>query len=327
MNIALDFTLRGLHHIYVQHYGKYLLPLDKELDPKKASDAIYSLLSNEKPCMIARFGSTEILCATNYIGIYKCKHSVWNYITDKSPQFWWNSVGLDNMKKNAGFFPLENNLLEKFGELLIKDAQEIDLLGSWRSEERLFVNPEKIKAIQLLLLEPFHTEHPWTRVLEGKKILVIHPFTETIQQQYKNKRALLFKNPEILPDFSLETIKAVQSIGGISNFKTWFDALQYMKDQIDSKDYDICLIGCGAYGLHLAAHVKRMGKKAIHLGGVLQLLFGIRGRRWENPDYGIHSLPFITNNYYNNLINEYWVRPSEAEKPNNAKRVEGACYW
>ena len=26
-------------------------------------------------------------------------------------------------------------------------------------------------------------------------------------------------------------------------------------------------LGCGAYGFPLAAHVKRMGKKAIHMGG------------------------------------------------------------
>lgn len=49
-----------------------------------------------------------------------------------------------------------------------------------------------------------------------------------------------------------------------------------MKDEIDKQDYDIALIGCGAYGFPLAAHIKRSGKKAIHLGGALQLLFGIK---------------------------------------------------
>ena len=50
-----------------------------------------------------------------------------------------------------------------------------------------------------------------------------------------------------------------------------------MKSQMDQTDYDIALIGCGAYGFPLAAHAKRMGKQAIHMGGSLQLLFGIRG--------------------------------------------------
>ena len=102
--------------------------------------------------------------------------------------------------------------------------------------------------------------------------------------QYK-KRTLLFKTNR-LPSFDLKTVKAVQSIAGNKTaFKDWFDALDYMKSQIDSIDYDVCLIGAGAYGFPLAAHVKRSGKKAIHIGGSLQLLFGIRGKRWEKDDY------------------------------------------
>lgn len=36
-----------------------------------------------------------------------------------------------------------------------------------------------------------------------------------------------------------------------------------MKSEIDKCDYDVCLIGCGAYGFPLAAHVKHKGKQAI----------------------------------------------------------------
>lgn len=159
------------------------------------------------------------------------------------------------------FFPLTELNLEKFGELMIEDSKHVDILGSWRIEERRLIDINKVKTIQLLLLEPYHAKHPWSRVLKGKKVLVIHPFAETIQHQYEQKRTLLFKNPDVLPEFQLETIKAVQSLGGQSPFNTWFDALEYMKDEIDKRDYDIALIGCGAYGFPLAAHVKRTGKK------------------------------------------------------------------
>jgi hypothetical protein len=93
-----------------------------------------------------------------------------------------------------------------------------------------------------------------------------------------------------------------------------------MKNEIDKTNYDICLIGCGAYGFPLAAHVKRSGKKAVHLGGSLQLLFGIRGKRWENPNYH-------TQYNYAKLMNEHWVKPGEEEKPKNVNQVEDSCYW
>ena len=51
------------------------------------------------------------------------------------------------------------------------------------------------------------------------------------------------------------------------------------------------------------------------MGGATQILFGIKGRRWE-------EIPF-----FQNLINEYWVRPSIDETPSKANLVEDACYW
>lgn len=88
-----------------------------------------------------------------------------------------------------------------------------------------------------------------------------------------------------------------------------------MKKQMDSREYDIALIGCGGYGLSLAAHAKRQGKKAVHIGGALQLLFGIMGRRWEGLD-------FPTKPRFEN-----WVRPLPEETPGKQERVEGGCYW
>ena len=90
--------------------------------------------------------------------------------------------------------------------------------------------------------------------------------------------------------------------------------------------YDIAIIGCGAYGFHLAAHVKRSGKKAIHLGGATQLLFGIKGNRWENSMYGVKEwgLPY---GFYTNMFNSHWIKPGTEGRPQNAESVEGACYW
>ena len=42
-----------------------------------------------------------------------------------------------------------------------------------------------------------------------------------------------------------------------------------MIKEIQMHEFDVCLIGCSAYGLPLAAAVKNMGKQAIHIGGPL----------------------------------------------------------
>ncbi len=211
--------------------------------------------------------------------------------------------------------------------MMIKDTQQLDVLGSWINKEYILTNKlTNLIRVKLLFLEPYWSGSPWTRALKGKKVLVIHPFAKLIEKQYNENRNLLFNNPEVLPEFDLQTIQAVQSNGDNNvKFETWFDALQFMKDEIDKRDYDIALIGCGAYGFPLAAHVKRNGKKAVHLGGALQLLFGIKGKRWENPNYGVGA--FGRKGVYLELFNEYWCRPGDDVKPINVDKIENACYW
>lgn len=323
--------LKILRKLYTKTFGRNQLPpLQREEDPDKASEMIYNLLSDDKPCMIARFGANELNSVINYLGVNAKKHSIWKFIQGKQPEWWWNKNIMYNMQNNAGFFPATPENMQRFGKIILEDAKEVDLLGSWLKEESYiaqYIN--KARLVHLRLLEPFWTNDtiPWTKALEGKKVLVVHPFAHLIYKQYTERRTLLFDNPNILPLFDLQVIQAVQSLGGENNgFKDWFDALQSMKDKIDAAAYDVCLIGCGAYGFPLAAHIKRRGKKAFHLGGALQLLFGIRGKRWEDPNYGVKGwgMPYGS---YSALMNTNWVRPGESERPQNANQVEGACYW
>ncbi len=324
MNKLSKYTLKALHKVYAKVFHVKPLPKPEcEQDPDKVSQIIYDKLNENKPCMIARFGSTELATMVNYIGVKSSTKNPIIYIQNKSLPWWWNESMFMQMQNWSGFFPPTQEKIEQFCRLMLKDSEEVDILGSWLSEELFLENELKSleKKVFLEALNPYFVNAPWTKVLKGKKVLVVHPFSELIQQQYETKRTELFKNKDVLPEFELQTIKAVQSLGGKhEQFQDWFEALEWMKNEIDKRDYDICLIGAGAYGFPLAAHIKRSGKKAVHMGGSLQLLFGIRGKRWENQNY---------NESYNyaSLMNDYWVKPLQKDRPKNADKVENACYW
>ena len=330
MNKFEIITLKALRKIYSKLFSSKSSTYDRGItDPDKASELIYNLLSSGKPCMIARYGAFELATVINYLGVKNAQHSCLKYITGHEFQWWWNKRLMGFMQSNAGFFPSTEENLIRFGDMMVVDSKQLDILGVWQSEEEFIKKEFKLGYLGIFLrnLEPFWSKQPWTRYLEGKKFVVVHPFAETIMLQYENNRDKLFKNPNVLPLFkSLRVVKAVQSLGGEFNFETWFDALDYMKKEVEREDFDICLIGCGAYGFPLAAHVKRIGKQAIHLGGALQLLFGIKGNRWEDPNYGVKEwgIPYGS---YSNLINDFWVKPLLKDTPKNAKQVEGACYW
>ena len=291
----------GLHHFKrYWYYGKRIKGYDD------ANQIIYNGLISGKPFLVARYGDAELRALVYAL---ECdlglRSSFPNYIKTA-------------MHRNAGFYPADDAYLLEFGHILWKSSKEVDVFGVWYNLLEDYVihhcNPNA-SLVELEGLEPYRSKTPWSRALKGKRVLVVHTFEESIQRQFSVKDKL-FKNSNVLPNFELVTYKAIQTnAGGTCEYKTWFDALDKMYKDIRELDFDVAIVGCGAYGLPLAAKIKSLGKQVIHLAGATQILFGIRGARWDaRPEM-------------QEYFNEYWIRPSDSERPKDAQSVEGACYW
>jgi hypothetical protein len=223
---------------------------------QQASNIIKLKLSQDKPVFIARFGFVELDCTVAYLNKERpfLKNS-FDFIRGEMGFFWEEKV-FEHMSVNAGFFPTTKPMVEKFCHLMLKEAEQVDILGSWLKAEK-FVNEKISHVIKIPIsdIEPYLHQDPWSEVLEGKRVLVIHPFVDSIRSQYNNK-SNLFADKRVLPDFDLKTIKAVQSIANNQTpFSNWFVALEHMKEEVLKTDFDIAIIGCGAYGFPLGAFV------------------------------------------------------------------------
>ena len=288
--------------IHIKKYGNKVI-----LDTESGRRILKNAIKEGKPFMAARFGTTEGIAFTEYLGI-ELRHG-------KNPSL-FSDKSLNWMCCNAGFFPKSKELMWKWAEQEREACKDLDLLGVMRFLNEEWVAKTLCPNADLMPNGGLASAGKgWASVLEGKKVLVVHPFTDTIMSQYKNNREKIFPGTNALPLFDLKCVKAVQTIADQEDdrFSNWFEALDYMTEEIKKHDFDVCLIGCGAYGFQLASRVKRMGKIAVHMGGSLQTLFGIRGSRWDVKESGMY--------------NEYWVFPSEAETPKGYEKVEGGCYW
>lgn len=305
---------------FLKQKNRFTETLNRNNKSEEANEILKNIILKNEPFMCARFGSTESRAILNF-QLKKKQitdfHASLKHIIGKMNIYWKEHPKfLNNLTELSGFFPKDENLLEIFVNLYISDIKNLDLLGVWNEYEEFLQVPEDTKLCKIRELEPWFYNKPWTAALEGKKVLVHHPFEETIKNQYQKKEKL-YKNENILPNFELKTIKAVQTIAGEkSEFKDWFEALESMKNQMNNIDYDVAIIGCGAYGFPLASHAKKMGKIGIHLGGVTQLLFGIKGKRWEEWK---HYTELRKNE------GESWVYANEI--PKDYKKVENGCYW
>lgn len=298
-------TLRSIYYMKVNPSARKYVTREKYGKRKKLSaeetNAYYrDLILSGKPFLAGRLGAGEMRRVNRYVmkELGLCK----NY---KEANL--KSVIIENSPELADWY------CEKLIELL----PNVDILPVWcQIAEPYLVRQfaKKAKLAHFEDIEPFWYENPWTSALKGKKVLVINPFDETIRQQYE-KRELLFDNKDMLPEFELHTLKSVMVLTPEENtYGNIIDVVDYTYNEAMKIDFDIALLGCGQVGMLVAEKFRQQGKQAIYLGGALQLIFGIKGKRWDGQEK------------YARMYNEHWTYPIE-QPPTSYKRIEGGCYW
>lgn len=322
-----QFLIKAFRSIYFRFFldhsqsvGEAQYPKGAVLDLESGNALLKQMIESGRPFMAGRFG-TELKALRNYMeieihkqgGLKKLLAGIKGFSHD------WNPQIKQQLKDLTGVFPATDEMMHRFSVLYNKHIKNIDILGVWyflkHEYSTIHQCRPQAKLIPALSLEPFRFKVPWSSALANKKVLIVHPFAKSIQRQYK-QRDLIFPGRNVLPEFELKLLKAVQSLGGENTeFSNWVEAYDYMCNEIQKQDFDVAIIGAGAYGLPLASFVKQLGKQAIQMGGATQLLFGIKGKRWDENGFG------------DEFYNDSWIRPAEEERPLYAEAVEGACYW
>ena len=234
------------------------------------------------------------------------------------------------MKNNAGVKLSQESSILYYSNLYLSAFDKCEIFAGWEpygeyikhivESHSYMQNTYKNKPmIWSYCLDVFHYiyNNPWTHALKNKKILLISPFTKTLEEQIPI-RHLLYDNVDLFPNCEFILLKPPQTQADQQSreFGIEFEDFKNNVDEIIDK-FDIALVSCGGYANPICSHIFSKGKSAIYVGGVLQMYFGILGNRWlkERPD--------VVYLYYN----EHWKRPKNNEKPLNHKKIENGCYW
>lgn len=275
----------------------------KNINIEMTNEALKKVISSGKPFCAIRFGAVELSCLNAHEKI------------ELGYAHGYKDSVVSSMKLNAGYFPTDQESLKRYGDELLPLLEKTDYLGiSGAHMEDYFQKYycPKAKIVLYEGMEPLHGD--WTSTLEGKKVLVISPFEKEIHDQYQKRELLFPKDSHVLPEFTLLTIKAPMTLGDEDpQGTTFFEELSKMEKEMDGTDFDLALIGAGAYGSFLAIHAKELGKQGIQTGGATATLFGILGKRWEKREHVAR------------YVNENWIRPYE--KPLGYEKIERGAYW
>lgn len=277
-----------------------------------ANALIFQAIESKSPIMAARLGRAEVRFLSNVrtrLNMSNLEALV--HFGLQGEDFIWNNEPWFRSRLRSS-----RKLANKFLEIYLDAMTEVDVLGSWSEGETIFADYfSNFGVDKLSSLEPFLHRDPWSRALKGKTVLVVHPFSASIQSQYQNSRGKLFADARVLPEMHLITmVPYMEGIRDLRRGMTLIDAFNEMREEMLAIESEVIILGAGPLGFPLAAEAKKAGRCAIHLGGATQRLFGIKGKRWDDA-----KDPFP---------NDYWVRPLPEETPlASVDLYDLGAYW
>ena len=234
---------------------------------------------------------------------------------------------------HAGIWPSTKECVDKWVFAMVESIRLSDVLvAGWyeplkQAEERLLSKTNTLAPrIPLRSLEPYYVapEKRWTALLAGQRVAIVSSFTESIQEQLDQRELIWPVATESLLPFNVEWVfvrtgyspsLTKDTAKWPADISSWDVAVTSVVKQVVESKASIALIGCGGLGMVIGAELKKRGIIAIVLGGAIQVLFGIKGMRWQN-----HSV-------ISNFWNEAWKWPKVSETPSGASLIEGSCYW
>lgn len=294
-------------------------------DYQKINDIIIDSFNKSKPFSLIRIGNTEGYFLNT---IYNGQQPISEYYdwigttaglhpnTKEYIETVWYRENIQNIINSdiVGFVDISESI--KF---------DTNFLNSYCHNKPLFFK-EQIEVLDPgALLDKNKINNPWTKQLEGKRVLVVSSHEKTILKQWDNIEKIWGdKIKEICPFDLVGVVRSPFSPQIDSrqypDCDSWDKSLGYMKQIIDSYDYDVLLVGAAVYSPSLADHAKKTGKIGITICGAIQLFFGILGSRWVNNQCFSE---------WKNLFNEHWIYPLEEDLPNNKSLFDNyeKAYW
>lgn len=331
---ALLKDLRGIpkkqFKLFLQE-APFALIAEHTLNSRQVDTEIRSAIDSTRPFFVMRPGGTELMIVEHYLrkrlsrptGLGTMMYAALRIRQRERDDDADYGAQLATGEVLSGISPRTSTNHDEFSAEYLRCIGNADLLSlyhwtAWSASLGISQNTPNVRFEDFDPLERhWYSGVSWLSALQGRKVLVVSPFANSIEQQYARRESISVLS-QVLPDFSLMTLRPPVTFAGKASRSAWFKELEATKRRLDKLDFDVALTSAGAYGAPIAEHAKQLGKVGIHYGGSLQLLFGIWGRRWAEESY----------HFLNGLgVLENWVRPSPEEQPTGAERVEGGAYW
>ncbi len=246
-------------------------------------------------------------------------------------QFWIDRFEKDlkfNGLKQVGIFPADPAFYRRFNDFYMPHVRNLDCLGicllerEWeicrhyglRNKSIFFVEQEPDRSF------PHNEDNCYLPSFRGKRLLIVCPFAEVLKgQATKEKFEGVWANTG-KQWFYPASVDALEFPYGFTpdtqkRFGTAINLFEHIVEQINQRSFDVALIGAAGLGIPLASYVKSQGKIGIELGGHLQVLFGVHGKRWRDQAN------------FQRYFTKFWIDVPEKYRPAETDVCDKGAYW
>lgn len=233
------------------------------------------------------------------------------------------------LKRLRGIKISSTESLIKFSQATMSAFSKCEMLGlyeSWGYEYVEFSESHKYfidtyaktrKNIWMRAFDVYNYIHdsPWTLALRGKRVLIISSFAESIREKIPIRKEIY--GIDLLPECEVTAILPPQTQLGNPSQEFDIELNIFFKSLDDIRDtYDYALVSAGGYSAIICDYIFRGGKSSIYVGASLQMMFGIKGGRWDKYSSDIIKL----------YENDSWSRPKISEHPAGIRTFSDTVY-
>jgi hypothetical protein len=228
-----------------------------------------------------------------------------------------------------GIFPATRDFYLEFNRFYMNHVKNLNCLGLFyqpASMEMELIRYYRLKNkfIYFVSQEPGRTDEGcYLPYFRDKKVLLICPFANLLKNRATREIFEGVWSKFGKKWFYPQSIDAIEFPYGFTKdtqqkYSTVMDLFGSIMEQVVQNDFDVALIAAGGLSIPIASSIKNMGKVAIDLGGHLQIVFGVVGKRWRQ-----------WNDMRENYFNEYWIDMPARYKPKESDLVDmpDAGYW
>jgi hypothetical protein len=233
--------------------------------------------------------------------------------------------------KQSALFPPDPDFYLRFNEFYVQSVAALDYLGvfpdllartgrlveafGWRMPLMDYVDQEPDRS------SPADDRNCYLPLLAGRRVLIVCSFAEVLKARATRDvfEGVWAKTGKKW--FEPAGVEALEFPFGYTaathaQYVTSLDLYEAIAREMRSREFDVALTAAAGLGIPLASLARQMGKVGLSLGGHLQVVFGVLGKRWRARE-----------DWRERYVNEWWIdMPRQYHLPEQDVADCGA-YW